>query len=225
MMEKIRNMTTIKDRDKGLTAFLKDTDVGHLSEVESKQFRLIFQQFYTPNKGEDKFDDDAIQNVGITIDPQYRNKCFCIYLIGNPDTPILCGKKYLAGSKRNQNINIQQAARLAIKEQIEDFRNKKKLEVNEMCPACSKKLGSDAQVDHETTFQNLLNGFCLANKLDLSTIKTEYHQGKYHTGFKDSTISTKWFEYHKRNAKLRWLCKECNQRPKTVEQNWKRKNK
>ena len=156
-MEKIRNMKFIKDRDKGLTAFLKDTDVGHLSEVESEQFRLMFQQFYTPNEGEDKFDDDAIQNVGITIDLTYGKKCFCIYLIGNPDTPILCGKKYLAGSKRNRkNINIQQAARFAIEEQIQDFRNKKR---KEKCAACSKELGSEAQVDHETTFQNLLNGF------------------------------------------------------------------
>ena len=126
-LEEIRNKKTQKDRILGLTEFLNTNEVGHLSEVESIQFRHIFQQFYTPDEGEEKIDDEEIQAVGITKDQLYGNKCFCIYLKRYPNKPINCGKKWLAGAKRNPNFNIQQAARFAIRHQTDDFKNKNKL--------------------------------------------------------------------------------------------------
>ena len=192
-----------------MTEFLNTNEDGHLSGEESIQFRHLFQLFYTPNEGEDKFDNEEIQAVGITKDPQFGNKCFCIYLKRDPDTPVLCGKTYLAGAKRNQKHNVGQAARSAIQNQIQEFRNENK---KENCPGCSEQLVFDAQVDHETTFQNLLIGFCRENNLDLSTICTKYNQETYKRELEDSSISNKWSEYHKLNAKLRWLCKECNQK-------------
>ena len=211
-LEEVKNKKTITARETGLKEFLNTNDIRNLSEEESIQFRHIFQLFYTPNEGEDIFDNEEIQTVGITIDPVYRNKCFCIYLKSYPKTPVLCGKKYLAGAKRNPNTNIRQAARSAIFSQIEDFKNVNKLKVYDKCPGCSEKLGSEAQVDHEPTFQNLLNVFCLANSLNLSKIGNKYNQETFKREFEDSDISSKWSEYHKINAKLRWLCKECNQK-------------
>ena len=64
-MEEIRNKKTIKDRLQGLTEFLNKNDVGHLSEDDSIQFRLLFQERYTQDEGKEKFKDEEIQNVGI----------------------------------------------------------------------------------------------------------------------------------------------------------------
>ena len=217
-MEEIRNKKTIKGRVKGLIEFLNKNDVGHLSEDDSIQFRLLLQEWYIHDEGNEKFEDEEIQTIGIV--KHNGSPCFCIYLKSNPDTPITCGKNDLAGKKRNPNTDIRQAARSAIFSQIENFKKENKLKENVKCPGtCSEQLGSDAQVDHETTFQNLLNDFCQANNLDLSTIGTRYNQKDFKRELKDSTISTKWSEYHKINAKLRWLCKKCNQKSKIVKQN------
>ena len=216
-MEEIRNKKSITARLKGLTEFLNKNDVGNLSEDDSIQFRLLFQERYTENEGEEKFKDEEIQTVGIV--EHNGSPCFCIYLKSNPDTPIPCCKKYLAGRKRNPNTDIRQAAQSVTFSQIEDFKKENKLKENEKCPGtCSEQLGSDAQVGHQPTFQNLLNDFCQANNLDLSTIGTRYTQKDFKWELKDSTISTKWSEYHKLNAKLHWLCKKCNQSSKIVKQ-------
>ena len=156
-LEEVKNKKTITAREKVLKDFLNENDVGYLSKNDSNHFRKIFELYYTPDEGEESFDDEEIQAVGITKDPQYGNKCFCIYLKSNPKTPVLCGKQYLAGTKRNPNTNIRQAARSAIFSQIEDFKNENELKENKKCPICSEQLGSDAQVDHEPTFQKLLN--------------------------------------------------------------------
>ena len=73
-LEEIRNLKTTKDRDKGLTEFLKDTDIGHFSEIDSTPFCHIFHQFYIPEEGEDKFYNEDIQNVRIT--KSMANKCY-----------------------------------------------------------------------------------------------------------------------------------------------------
>ena len=98
-MEEIRNKKTIKDRLKGLTEFLNKNNIGNLSEDDSFQFRLLFQEHYTQDVGKEKFKDEEIQTVGI-IKVLNGNPCFCIYLKSDPDTPIPCGKKHLAGKKR-----------------------------------------------------------------------------------------------------------------------------
>ena len=212
-LEEVRNKKTITARKEGLAEFLNNNDVGRLSEVESIQFCLLFQEFYTPNQGEEKFTDEEIQTVGIT--KHDGNKCFCTYLKSDPNEPVFCGKNWLAGQKRNPKYNVGQAARFTIKHQIQEFKKENKLKVNEKCPECSEQLGSDAQVDHhETKFQNLLIDFCKENKLDLCKIGTKYNWGLGKLEFKDSTISTMWSEYHEKNAKLRWLCKKCNQNSK-----------
>ena len=208
-MEEIRNKKSMNGRLKGLTEFLNKNDVGHLSEDDSIQFRLLLQEWFH-DEGNEKIKDEEIQTIGIV--KHNGSPCFCIYLKSNPDTPIPCRKKDLAGKKRNPKTVIRQAARSAIFSQIEHFKKENKLKENEKCPGtCNEQLGSDALVDHETKFQNLLNDFCQANNLDFSTIGTRYNQNDFKWEFKDSTISTKWSEYYKINAKLRWLCKKCNQ--------------
>ena len=97
-MEEIRNKKTIRDRQKGLTEFLNINDVGHLSEDDSIQFRLLFQERYTQDEGKEKFKDEEIQTIGIL--KRNGNPFFCIYLKSDPDTPIPCGKRHLAGKKR-----------------------------------------------------------------------------------------------------------------------------
>ena len=105
-MEEIRNKKTIKDRVKFLTEFLNKNDVGHLSEDDSIQFLSLLQERYTPENGKEKFKDEEIQTVGIV--KRNGNPCFCIYLKSDPDKEIVCGIKWLSGTKRKPNTNIRQ---------------------------------------------------------------------------------------------------------------------
>ena len=75
----VRNQNTIQERKGTLSSFLKENDVGKLSEENSNHFRHIFQQFYTPDKGEKKYENKDIKEVKIG-QSGWGDKCFVLIL-------------------------------------------------------------------------------------------------------------------------------------------------
>jgi hypothetical protein len=149
----VQKETTIDKRRKILSQFLKENDVGKLSDENDEHFRLIFQKNYTLDEGDEKFKDEDIDRV--EFDESTRgDKWFVIYhKYNSPQTAIPTSIKYLAGSKRSGSGN-QNIARVAIQPQIDAFKKVNPLNVDDECPLGNCKLGSDAQVDHEISFKN-----------------------------------------------------------------------
>ena len=73
----VRNQNTIQERKGTLSSFLKENDVGKLSEENSNHFRHIFQQFYTPDMGEKKYENKDIKEVKIG-QSGWGDKCFVL---------------------------------------------------------------------------------------------------------------------------------------------------
>ena len=201
----VLSQTTIQKRKDILSNFLNENDVGKLSEENSNHFRHIFQQFYTPDKGEEKHEDKDIK--------EWSNKCFILVLHHAESPEMPAAIKYLAGSKRpeTQNNHETRAARRAIQPQIDEFKDKNRLNADDICPLGNGEvlLGWDAQVDHEILFKDLWNDW--KKKNTRANVKTNYNYDIFdHKFVKQETLES-WRTYHQNHAILRWLSKTGNQ--------------
>jgi hypothetical protein len=108
---------------------------------------------------------------------------------------------------REQEIafNLNSALRVAIEPQINNFKKNIK---NWKCDLCNSNI--DIQIDHITLFKDLSKDFL---KNEIMSIPNTYEKDYYNRPtFKeeDNDFESRWCEYHRKNAKLRTLCKDCN---------------
>lgn len=106
--------------------------------------------------------------------------------------------------KHDKLKNIKQAMRYCINQQITEFRKTATL----VCALCQST--DRIEIDHHTnTFQQLFLEFIEANP----TIPTSFDDNYFNSAcFKecDADFAKKWYDFHKRKAMLRPLCKQCN---------------
>tara|TARA_Y100000768_G_scaffold365860_1_gene327496 strand:- start:500 stop:1150 length:651 start_codon:yes stop_codon:yes gene_type:complete len=211
-MEGIINLKTIGKRKNALSKFLKGNTVGYeLNNEELILFKDIFSTYYTPShEYEEKFSIDEIDKV--YIGKNMNNHQFRI-VSGDIDTA--CGIKWLAGSKRSNKCIISNCLRHEIKCDIIKFINMNPLNSTNICPITNKILGLDAQVDHEPpfTFKNIHEHWLKEHNYNNEDIIKECNYdrevGRY---ILNEPFKSQWREYHRNNAKLRWLSKEGNKK-------------
>jgi hypothetical protein len=200
-LELVINEKTIKNRHLLLSNYLKNNNVGVLSENEFIFFKHIFEKFYTPDEEYTKFNVSQISNTSILKD-NYGNKCFSI-LVDNNWYPTSI--KRLSGSNRNDKANLIRSLRNSIEPQIKNFRVCNPLIPDDICPVTKKILGADAQVDHQIPFHILAEEW-IKNNNNISYIyvldKFEYILQEPHY--------TLWNNFHFEKAILRWVSKEGN---------------
>lgn len=199
-LELVINEKTITNRKNLLSNYLKNNNVGILTENESTFFKHIFQKFYTPDEEDIKFNITQISNVSII--ENRGNKCFSI-LVNNIWYPTSI--KSLSGSIRNEKRNRERALRKAIEPQINNFRICNPLNPNDICPVTNKILGLDAQVDHQIPFHNLAEEWIKDN----NNISYPYDLDKFDYILQEPHL-TSWFNFHLENSTLRWVSKEGN---------------
>ena len=197
-LNQVINEKTIKTRHALLSNYLKTQPIGELAEPEKNDFKHIFSKYYTPDNEYEKFPASSIINVAIKSD-KWNKKYFSI-CVENEWHPTSI--KRLAGSNRTEHQNLIRALRHSIEPQIIDFRCKMPLNPENICPITNKKLGTDAQVDHEIPFHILAEEWLQANK-DVTYVYDALQMNYVLT-------TNKWFNYHLENAKLRWVSKEGN---------------
>ena len=199
-LELVINEKTITSRKSLLSNYLKNNNVGILTENEGTFFKHIFEKFYTPDEQYTKFNVSQISNVDIVKDR--GNNCFRIE-VDNEWYPTSI--KRLSGSNRTEKANLIRSLRNAIESQINNFRVCNPLNLSDICPVTKKILGSDAEVDHKIPFHILAEEWIKDNKNTsyiYSLDKFEYILQEPHY--------TSWFNFHKKNAILRWVSKEGN---------------
>jgi len=200
-LESVVNEKTIKLRNGVLSNYLKNNNIGELSETEMIFFKHIFEKFYTPDEQYTKFNVSLISKISIVKD-NYGNKCFSI-LVDNIWYPTSI--KRLSGSNRNDKSNLIRSLRNAIEPQIKNFRACNPLNPADICPITKKALGIDAQVDHQIPFHILAEEWIKDNK-NSSYI---YVLDKFEYILQEPHYTT-WSEYHFEKAILRWVSKEGN---------------
>jgi hypothetical protein len=105
---------------------------------------------------------------------------------------------------RPKNKNLNDAMRYTIQPQIDEF--KKSIEILK-CEFCNSY--NNIEIDHIKLFQDLSDDF-LKNRKDIPVLfdDSPYNFAMFRQ--EDKIIKNEWFNYHKENAKLRCLCKQCN---------------
>jgi len=192
-----------------LSNYLKDNDVGVLTENESIFFKHIFEKFYTPDEEYTKFNVSQISNISI-VKNKYGNKEFRI-LVDNTWYP--ASIKRLSGSNRTDKANLIRALRNTINPQIIKFRARNPLNPNDICPVTKKNLGTDAQVDHQIPFHILAEEWIQDN--NNNNIKYPYDMEKFDYILEGWHYNL-WYNFHLEKAKLRWVSKEGNKYAHTL---------
>jgi hypothetical protein len=200
-LELVINEKTIKNRNLLLSSYLKNNNVGILTENECVFFKHIFEKFYTPDEQYTKFNVSQISNISIVKD-NYENKCFSI-LVNNNWFPTSI--KRLSGGNRNDKANLIRSLRNAIESQIKNFRSCNPLNPNDICPITKKILGGDAEVDHQIPFHILADEWIKNNK----NISYIYVLDKFEYVLQEPHY-TLWFNFHLEKSVLRWVSKEGN---------------
>ena len=200
-LELVINEKTIKNRHLLLSNYLKNNNIGILTENESVFFKHIFQKFYTPDDEDIKFNVSQISSIHIVKD-NYGKKCFSI-LVNNIWYPTSI--RPLSGSSRNDKANLIRALRNAIESQINNFRVCNPLNPNNICPVTNKMLGLDAEVDHQVPFHILTEEWIK----DYNNISYTYVLDKFEYILQEPHY-TSWFNFHLEKTILRWVSKEGN---------------
>jgi len=200
-MDNIIEAKTITLRRALLSKYLKDNIVGILSSDDRDKFKTIFDKYYQCDY---KVDVDRIESVHIHVDT-YANRYFSIKLDNNEFMP--CSITRLSGSNSKPSVKQERlkAMRNDINAQMLDFRACNKKNVNEICPIAKIPIGQDAEVDHLITFKKLAEDWMTLNP------NATYQYNNRQLSFSlDEPYKTSWQDYHKANAKLRWLSKVGN---------------
>ena len=193
-------------RKKALSLFLNNQCLGELNENELKLFKNIFDKYYSPDLDETKYKIDEIDGVEIKQVDKHRQ-----FRLNVNDITIPCGIRWLAGASRTSVNKVSQAGRITVDPQIKEFRKNNHLNINDICPIKGIKLGYDAEVDHVIPFNKLLKNFISVSDMTIDELsKFVYFDKCSEKRSFNEPYKTLWYDYHKNNAKLRYLSKEGN---------------
>ena len=176
-------------------------------KTEYPQEYLNFCEVFTRHP---EYPDKFFGFVDIKIDynPEIKNQ-LVVYIIKNngeiDNVSVL--QKCITGKPKN---NLKIAMRVSIQPQIDEYRNTNFIRLCELCGISDR-----IEIDHHSEkmpFAKLYDDFMENNKL---TIPTSFNNTKSHMKcFKESDYKFEetWVQYHKENAILRMLCRDCNRR-------------
>ena len=106
---------------------------------------------------------------------------------------------------RKSTDKLTSAMRLAIKDQILEYKKNCKKTCCDTCNSCIK-----LEVEHIVPFNKLKSDF-LNNRNDIPK-KFYYNNNTVQPSIYDSKFKYDWLEYHQNNAKLTILCSKCNKK-------------
>jgi len=163
-----------------------------------------FIEFLFPRHYEypEKFEN--IENIGIQYNPYFRNQKELIIIKTNGEIDNVSALNYCVTGKKGNDIIS--AMRDSITNQILYYRNSRKKLRCKLCESNEK-----IEVDHyEPQFIELSKNFLKDYKGELPT---KFEDNKFNgCKFKveDNNFELEWNKYHKDSARLRLLCKKCN---------------
>ena len=158
-------------------------------------------------------------NIKIQQNKMSRGKAYETIIINNDETTTdISWIMAVSGKHKSPHINLMEAMRSCLDEQIRDFRQKNEIRSCEICGNI-ENLDVDHNDEKNSAFAELVSNFSNENEnIELPENFGQLNDETNRTCFleKDNVFRDKWNEYHRQNAKLRMLCSKCNlSRPKT----------
>ena len=178
-------------------------DIGPCEDIKNKHphYYLFLLELFKRHPKYEKKTANLI-NIKIRYNPIFTKQLEV--LIEKKDGKIIdisALNKCITGKNGN---DLLKAMRYAINPQINEFRQNNNL----ICSICNSQ--KNPHVDHYIpTFKNLSTTFILNNKKIPYKFEDTLENTKCFRK-KDNKFETEWIAYHKENAQLRILCRDCN---------------
>jgi hypothetical protein len=164
---------------------------------------LFFQNLFK-NHPDYPYKFENMKDIQVVLNKQYYNKELQIIKFNNIiDT--VSYNKCITGKKDNEKLLLNQSLRYSIYEQIKEFK-----ENNDISKCIFCESSNNIEIDHINTFASLVKSFLNETKYEIPKIFERTNGNSYKFMKNDILFQKEWELYHKKNAKLRPLCKQCN---------------
>jgi len=185
----------------GLCSSVKSTNIQLFNEL----LEIVKYHPSSDNKLKNMNDFKIIKN-------KLNNKAYELNII-NLDGSILdiSWKLCVTSKHKTPKQELSSALRYSIEEQIHDYKNKVNID---KCVSCNTFTNGKPHIDHVIYFEKLVNDFNTINILPIPSIFDEASDNSNRRAFTKNDIKyeTAWKKFHKENAILQVLCKDCNLR-------------
>lgn len=204
-----RHFKSKKDAKEYIREIL-DRNIGQTLKGEDLEVVLALLESH-PN-----YDDKVGFGVkSVYVKGSKSNHCFYLKYIDGSEDGHFSYEKCLYGSREKLvSQRRQKAYRMAVQSQIDEYKRQHR---NEKCAECGCSAQGNYHVDHfDPQFARLILDFERRH----SHLPTEFDEGLGNTKIfregdsEDAKFAQEWRDYHRRNAKLRILCANCNFRRK-----------
>lgn len=195
---------------KDLKKFVKEkiNNIGECSSIKqyhNEDYELFIYLFSRHADYPKKF--EGLKDIYIRYNPVFKKNLEVMILKDNGKTDNVSVLKRCITGQKKDNLTI--AMRNSIIPQILEFRNNNIL----ICNICNNK--ENCEIDHEEPkFYELKNNFLKKCNKKNKKIPDNFTENNFNSVIfldEDEKFKKRWNKYHKKKAKLRVLCKKCNQ--------------
>lgn len=181
-----------------------------LKEKNMNEYNDVLSLFNEHSKSSEKL--KGITNIVIKKNPSGSNAFYIVKGDIHEDISYLhiinkcLGNDVNTINKKVQLDNLKSAMRYSFYSQKLEFRNNCN---DKFCVFC--KTTENLEIDHVIEFNIVMKNFLKKTNLE-TPIEFDDHHTTHAAIFKkkDIKFEKEWFNYHKENTSLRYLCKKCN---------------
>ena len=206
---KISHRNKIYSSKKAFERYARDLIYEKIGICESVKNTEYYDELIELLKRHHEFEDKSKNMIDLTIRKNSVGNGLEIHFVDkyNNYTDI-SWRTAIKGKARSVQQNFTNALRETIFNQIMDF---KKNNIN-VCELCHSSEEVEYHADHKIHFEKLVFDFLDKNKLPVPKTFGDTTDGRNRTIFlkQDEQFKLSWENYHKDNAVLRILCKDCN---------------
>ena len=181
------------------------SSVKHSDPESFNELKLVINNHPNKEKIKDVIDFRIVMN-------KLNKNAFELNIIKDDGTiEDISWKMCISGKEKTNKQQLQSAYRYSIDDQIYNYKQSVSLTYCSLCHNVCNILGG-AQIDHVIHFEKLYIDFQNEINMEPPIEFDDAPDGSNRHIFKmrDIDYDIAWQEYHKKNAKLRVLCRDCN---------------
>ena len=167
---------------------------------------LFFLSLYSRKPSHSEY-VKTIQKFKITLDPIKKNKANHVSCVNNNNEEFTFSwRSCCDGRDTKSSDKLKEACRTSIKEQTASCWCN-----NNKCYSCGENKSDGFEVDHFNEFSKIYKDFMEANTIQIpDNFKSDLITSQYMLKKEDYIFEQAFQNYHRENAILRLLCKQCH---------------
>ena len=185
--------------------FLEENGVCEIDNLDKEKFSFLLSLYSRKPSHKDYIKN--IQRFKITLNPVKHDKPNHLSCIDNNNNEfVFSWNACCNGRDTKESEKLKEACRTSIKEQTASCWHS-----NNKCYSCGKNKITGFEVDHFNEFIKIVNDFMEINTIKIpDNFESDAITSQYMFKKEDDNFKQSFQNYHRENAILRLLCKECH---------------